>query len=228
MESVESLRPTTLIVGASGDLLEVGRVLGRQGERIGLLSRNTRVLHQFKERLLDWGVDAEIFMADVTDSQRVLEAFMQFSVWSKRLDRLIYNVGVLSTEPASEVTESELARVMGANFFGFVNCFQLAQPMFQRFGSGHVIAMSGTDAIVLENSPVAYATSKASLRIYIQALRGELEEKGILFSELFLGQMRDGFDLRELTCEEIVTGVLQVIESKLPRHVIGNAHSGTK
>lgn len=116
MESLDGHRPATLIVGVSGDLLEVARELGRQGERIGLLSRNTGLIYRYQERLQSWGVDCEVFVADVTESQGVLNAMMKFSAWSPRVDRLIYNVGVLSTESAASVTEGELARVMGANF----------------------------------------------------------------------------------------------------------------
>jgi short-subunit dehydrogenase len=112
MESLSKHAPATLIVGVSGDLLEVARELGRQGERVGLLSRNAQLLYRYKERLEGWGVKCEAFVADVTESQGVLNAMMSFSAWSPRLDRLIYNVGVLSTENAATVTESELSRVM--------------------------------------------------------------------------------------------------------------------
>ncbi|MBK6767374.1 MAG: SDR family NAD(P)-dependent oxidoreductase [bacterium] len=225
MESVAQLRPATLIVGPSGDLLDVARILGRRGEVIGLLSRDAARLQTFKDRLLGWGVDADLFLADVTDSSQVLDAFMRFSGWSKRLDRMIYNVGVLSNEPASEVTQTELSRAMAANFFGFVNCFQLALPMFQRLNRGHVVSISGAPALELDSSPVAYATSKASLKIYLQALRRELSDNGIRFSELYLGQMQDGYDVRELRCEEVVSGVLQVLVSQADRMLVGNTRT---
>lgn len=228
MEPVNHLRPATLIIGPSGDLLDVARVLGRRGDLIGLLSRDAERLGQFKQRLSSWGVEAESFDADVTDSAAVLGAFSSFAGWSKRLDRMIYNIGVLSNEPASEVTQTELSRAMAANFFGFVNCFQLALPMFQRLNGGHVVSISGSPALELDSSPVAYATSKASLKIYVQALRRELGESGIRFSELYLGQMKDGYDVRELRCEEVVTGVLQILESQAERLVVGNTRDERK
>lgn len=221
MESINHRAPATLIVGVSGDLLEVARELGRQGERIGLLSRNTQLLYRYKERLEGWGVECEAFAADVSESQSVLNAMMSFSAWSPRADRLIYNVGVLSTETAATVTESELSRVMGANFFGFVNCFQLVQPMFQRLGQGHAVVVSSVAALEPETQPVAYAASKASLKIYVNSLRKEVVKYRIRISEIYLGQIATSDGPRDLTCEEIVAGVCHVIQSKPERFLIG-------
>lgn len=221
MESLEHATPATLIVGVSGDLLEVGRALGRNGEKIGLLSRNTQLLYRYKERLEEFGVTCEAFVADVTESQGVLNALMRFSAWSPRVDRFIYNVGVLSTERAENVTEGELARVMGANFFGFVNCFHLIQPMFQRLGHGHAVVMSSASAMNPDEQPVAYAASKASLRIFLKALRRELAGKNITLTELFLGQIQVGGATRDLTCEEIVDGLMRVIVDRPDEYLVG-------
>ncbi len=221
LEYLERHAPATLIVGVSGDLLEVARALGRNGEKIGLLSRNAHLLNRYKERLEEFGVDCQAFVADVTESHGVLNAIMKFSDWSPRVDRMIYNVGVLSTERAERVTEGELARVMGANFFGFVNCFQLVQPMFQRLGHGHVVAMSSAAAMNPDEQPVAYAASKASLRIFLKALRRELAGKNITLTELFLGQVRVGEEGRDLTCEEIVEGLMRVLVDKPDEFLVG-------
>ncbi len=222
MESLASHKPTTLIVGVSGDLLDVAREMGREGERVALMSRNADLLIRYKEKLEGWGVECEMFVADVTDSQSVLNAMMKFSAWSPRVDRLIYNVGVLSTESAATMTESELSRVMGANFFGFVNCFQLIQPMFQRLGSGHAIVLSSASAISPDDQPVAYAASKASLKIFLTALRKEIVGKKIAVTEVFLGQMPTSSGLRDLTCEEIVAGLRSALHTRPDRVLIGN------
>jgi len=221
LESLERYAPATLIVGVSGDLLEVGRALGRNGEKIGLLSRNAQLLNRYKERLEEFGVECQAFVADVTESHGVLNAIMKFSEWSPRVDRMIYNVGVLSTERAEKVTEGELARVMGANFFGFVNCFQLIQPMFQRLGHGHAVVMSSAAAMNPDGQPVAYAASKASLRIFLKALRRELAGKHITLTELFLGQVKIGEEGRDLTCEEIVDGLMRVLVDKPDEFLVG-------
>jgi short-subunit dehydrogenase len=218
---MKELKPLTLLVGVSGDLLEVAKMLGRRGERIALMSRNEQNMRLYQDRLAGLGIPARYFVADVTESDQVLQAFQALSKSSERLDRLIYNVGVVSNESASSVTGPEMSRVMSANFFGFVNCLQLALPMFKRLGHGHAITISSSRAMNPEASPVAFAASKSSLQIYIRALREELRGKDVAFSELFLGVMQGSAGVRYLTAEEIVEGILHVIEHKPERHLIG-------
>lgn len=214
---------TTLLVGASPDLVELAQLLGRDGERIGLMARDEPRLRQFKERLDARGVECETFVADVTESESVLQAYQRFAAWSRRLDRLIYNVGMVSHENAAEVTSSSLHKAMSTNFFGFVNCVQLGMPMFKRTGGGHVLTISSTRTLD-HDQPVAYAASKASLQIYISALRRELSESAFKISEVFLGQIRSGQGWRDLACEEIVQGVRCAIHEQPPRYVIGETN----
>ena len=214
------------MVGASPDLVELGMILGRTGERIGLMARTESRLRQFKQRLSDHNVDCESFVTDVTESGSVLIGFQRFSEWSRRLDRLIYNVGMVSRESAVELTAPELHRVMSTNFFGFVNCLQLAMPMFKRTGRGHVITISSVHALDGEQ-PVAYAASKASLRIYTDALRRELSDVSIKISEVYLGQMRHGGEWRDLTCEEIVAALDDVIVNQPERSFAGTNTEST-
>jgi short-subunit dehydrogenase len=203
---------TTLIAGVSADLIELAHRLGKNGEQIGLISRTPERLKQYQDWLAEHGCRCEIFPADVTDAASIAQAFEDFAAWSQRLDRLIYNVGMISSELTLELTDIELQRVMGANFFGFANCFRMAYPMFKRTGGGHVIALSSVKALYPDSSPVAYSASKASLQIYISAIRRETQDDHIHFTELFLGQKSVGLQARNLTREEIVEGFLHILE----------------
>lgn len=225
MESLERESPATLIIGVSGDLLEVARALGRNGEKIGLVSRNAELLYRYKDRLEEFDVNCAAFVADVTDSQGVLNMMTKFCAWSPRVDRLIYNVGVLSNERAMYGSEGELEKAMGASFYGFVNCYQLVQPMFQRLGKGHAIVMSNSVGVDSDAQPSAYATSKASLRIFLKALRKELSISSIQITEVTLGQFPQGEAMRDLTCEEIVTGLMHVLGNKPEEFLIGELNS---
>jgi len=211
---------TTLIVGASPDLVEMAKLLGRDGGRIGLLSRNATALQQFKDRLTARDVQAECFVGDVTEAGSVQSAFARIVEWSPRLDCMIYNVGIVSHETASTITSRGLHKVMSPNFFGFVNCFQLALPMFRRNGPGHAITLSSAHALD-EVQPIAYAASKASLRIYLAALRRELAGQNIDISEVYLGQKQEANGWRDLVCEEIIDGMLRVIAERPERFLIG-------
>jgi short-subunit dehydrogenase len=213
---------TTLIVGASPDLVEMAKLLGRDGGRIGLLSRNAATLQQFKDRLTARDVHAQYFVGDVTETGSVQSAFARVAEWSPQLDCMIYNVGIVSHETASAITSRGLHKVMSPNFFGFVNCFQLALPLFRRNGRGHAITLSSAHALD-EVQPVAYAASKASLRIYITALRRELAGQNLEISEVYLGQKQEANGWRDLVCEEIIDGMLRVVAERPERFLIGGS-----
>jgi short-subunit dehydrogenase len=203
---------TTLIAGVTAELMEVAQELGRRGERIALLSHTEPRLRQFQTRLLEQQIECEVFAADVTDPTAVLKAFKALGQWSVRLDRLIYNVSMASSEAATELTESTFHRVMSTNFLGFVNCFQLALPMFKRTGSGHVIAIPGGVAPPTDEEGVAFAASKASLQIYLAALRRELSTENIFVTEL---------RLRTHNRVEILAGFTHILDHRPSRFSLG-------
>lgn len=221
MESLDRHPPCTIIVGVSGDLLEVARQLGRQGEQIGLLSRNTQLLYRYKELLDECGVRCQAYAMDVTQAQSVLNTLMTLAAWSPRVDRMIYNISVLAAECDSEAGGSELARMMEASFLGFVNCFQLLQPMFKRLGHGHALLM--TEAVSPDGGPDAIASvGQASLRIYLKALRNELIGQNISLTEVQLGRVPQGETVRDLTCEEVVAGLFDAIRNRPTELTIGH------
>jgi NAD(P)-dependent dehydrogenase (short-subunit alcohol dehydrogenase family) len=160
--------------------------------------------------------------ASVTDGKQVIKAFEKIVDWSPRLDRLIYNVGIEPEDAAKEIfSGAELVRVMGLNFYGFVNCFSLAHPMFKRLGRGHAVVICGSAALSLENQPAAYAASRAALQIYLRALRREISGTQIVATELYLGRTQTVRGPRRLSRKEIVAGALQVLRSRPPKYVIG-------
>lgn len=216
------MEKTTLIVGASPDLVEMAKLLGRDGEQIGLVSRTENKLQQYKERLASRGISAEYFVGDVTETSSVQEAFARVAAWSPQIDRMIYNVGIVSHETASTITSRGIHKVMSPNFFGFVNCFQLCLPMFRRSGNGHAVTISSVHALD-EIQPVAYAASKAALRIYIAALRRELNRDRVQISEVYLGQKQEANGWRDLVCEEIIQGLMRVISERPERFLIGES-----
>ncbi|RPH93237.1 SDR family NAD(P)-dependent oxidoreductase [candidate division KSB1 bacterium] len=212
---------TTLIAGASPDLVEAARLLGRRGERVALIARAELQLSEFRISLDAEGIACWIFPADVTEPSQVMKAFTNLTGWSKRLDRLIYNAGVVSSELTADLTGSEMHRVMSANLFGFVNCFQLAHPMFKRTGGGHAVIVSNSSAYGSDTIGAAYTASKASLQIYAATLRRELADENIRISELHLGKMQDGPDWRYLYQAEVVAAVMRMLDEKHDRYVVG-------
>ena len=224
MTSLEQECPTTLIVGVSPVMIALADEIVKRGERVVLLFR-TKDRQREVMAATNWAPGAvQSLVASVTDGKQVIKAFEKIVERSPRLDCLIYNVGI---EPDAAIKEvfsgAELVRVMGLNFYGFINCFSLAHPMFKRLGRGHAVVICGAAALALENQPAAYAASRAALQIYLRALRREISETHIIATELYLGRTQTVRGPRRLSRREIVTGVLQVLRSRPAKYVIGKS-----
>ncbi|MBM3324118.1 MAG: SDR family oxidoreductase [Calditrichaeota bacterium] len=213
--------PTTLVAGVSPAMLTVAGELIRQNQRVILFFRT-------KERLQEMLSDASWdrtsmlpLVASVTDGKAVVRAFERIIEWTLRLDSLIYNIGIEPEEEGEDFSGAQLVRIMGQNFYGFVNCFSLALPIFKRIGRGHAVVICGAAALSLDKQPAAYAASRAALQIYLRALRRELEEEKIVVTEMYLGHTPTVRGPRKLSQREIVQGILQALRSRPTKYVIG-------
>lgn len=224
MESLENYPPTTLIVGPSLELLDAARILCRRGEQVALMSRSDVRLEQLQTQFSGESLSCATFRADVTEPGETLTALAAMAKWSPRLDRLIYNRRVVSSEQATQVPESEMNRVMGANLFGFVNCFQLAQPMFKRLGGGTAIIISDSRLRGPEETGVAYDASQSALQIYLAALRREVAPDQIHICELVIGTIREHDVLRNPNDAEVVNAICHVIDQHPDRFSIGESN----
>jgi short-subunit dehydrogenase len=218
---------TTLLIGISPELAEAGRILGETGERIGLMSRDAARLEEYLRWYRDHGVDSAHFPVDVTEPESVLSAFTAVAHWSHRIDRLIYNVNVASSEAAVNLTPSELHRVMQSNFFGFVNCLQLAIPVFRHYQGGTALIISAQAHLPTEEDfGVANSASRSSLQIYNNALRKELAGTNVSVCELAVGWKSDGTGWCPLDTADVADGILYCLRERPHRHQIGITQLG--
>jgi len=219
--SLENEPRTTLIAGVSPAMLAVTDTLVEQGERVVLFFRTKEKLQELIAHP-PWKKEAVLpLLASVTDGKAVIRAYERLIEWSLRLDCLIYNVGFEPNDETQTFSGAELVRVMGLNFYGFVNCFSLALPMFKRVGRGHAVIICGAAALALEGQPAAYAASRAALQIYLRALRRELTGQAISVTELYIGRKPTVRGPRQLSQREIVEGILQALRSRPGKHIMG-------
>jgi NADP-dependent 3-hydroxy acid dehydrogenase YdfG len=213
--------PTTLIAGVSPAMLTVASELLAQSQRAIFLFRTKEKLQEMMSAGT-WDKESALSLAaSVTDGKAVVRAFEKIIEWTLRLDCLIYNVGVEPDDEGQDFSGAQLVRIMGQNFYGFVNCFSLALPIFKRIERGHAVIICGSAALSLEKQPAAYAASRAALQIYLRALRRELADDDIVITELYLGHTPTVRGPRKLSQREIVQGILQVLRSRPTKYVIG-------
>ena len=116
---------------------------------------------------------------DVTDREQVEavagEALARFG----RIDAWVNNAGVIPWSLFEDTTEEEFRRTLEVNLMGAVYGSWAALPAMRRQGSGVIVNIASTAALVALPLGSAYSASKAGLFAFGDSLRRELRGSGI-------------------------------------------------
>ncbi len=119
-------------------------------------------------------------MCDVSDRDKVHEAFDRIKEEFGRIDILVNNAGLASWGNfIHDTTFEEWDKVMKANIYGPYNCIREVLPVMRAQKAGHIINMSSS--ITQMNIPTGgpYAVAKAGLETLTRVVAAEETSKGI-------------------------------------------------
>jgi short-subunit dehydrogenase len=222
MTRVPSSSVRIIITGASSGIGKaVARELADCGCRLLLVARRQELLEGLAGSLGSPGQVA-VLAGDITHAhtRSAILAHVQ-DVW-QGVDVLINNAGIGSEGPFEELSSDDFRRIFEVNFFAPVDLIRDLLPWLKRSNQEHrrPVARSGNGSrqltvpmIVNVGSvlghravpwKVAYSASKFALHGFSDALRGELQERGIHLlhlcpstteSEFFENLLHDGNQL---------------------------------
>lgn len=171
-----------LIAGASAGL---GRALARcfheAGAKLALVARDARRLLELQAQELKPGkAEAEIFPADLLDiegiprlTEKIKDTFRQ------PVDVLVYCAAMSCYGEVERTPFETIEQVTRLNYLAGVRLVQeLLGPMKER-GSGQVVWIGSASAYLGRPLSAAYTASKAAVRCFCEALRGEVGRFGI-------------------------------------------------
>lgn len=93
---------------------------------------------------------------------------------------LLFNIaGVGLAGTHDQVTDDDLAWVMGVNFWGVAWMTRAFLPLLRRSDDARLVNVSSVFGLAAPAGNVAYAASKFAVRGFSEALRWELEDSGI-------------------------------------------------
>lgn len=180
-----SPRKNILITGASRGIGQaIARLAAQQGWGIGLnYHRSEQEALTLAEELRQMGAQVVCLQADVSQQTQVQHMFREFDQALGPLHALINNAGVLASFLITEVDESKLTQLYGANVFSAYYC---AREAVLRMST----AQGGTGGAIVNMSSVAsrlgglsggsaYAGSKGALDSFNLALAKEVGTQGI-------------------------------------------------
>lgn len=178
---------TILITGASSGLgAALARAYAKEGVVLGLMGRNEERLNHIAAECIAKGAKVRIGVVDVRDAD-AMRAWIEAFDAEYAVELLIANAGVSAGLGEFGEGEAQVRAIFDVNISGVINSvWPLAEHMVKR-GRGQIAIMSSLAGFRHLPSAPAYSASKACVRVYGEALRGQLRRHGVRVSVICPG-----------------------------------------
>jgi len=172
---------TALITGASKGLGKaMALALAEAGASIALVSRDEKRLEEVAKQIRDGGGRAEVFVADVTDEDRIARVRDAVAgAFGGGLHILINNAGINIRKPLIDFTLAEWRSVMDTNLTSVFLLCRAFVPLMKGHGCGRIINLTSMMSHISLPGRTAYSSSKTALLGFSRALALELAGDGI-------------------------------------------------
>lgn len=181
-----------LITGASSG---IGQALALEyaapGVHLALGGRDSDRLHSTAKQCRTKGAEVTTSLTPVTD-QAAMAAWIGEIDSAHPLDLVVANAGISGgAGNKNGESEAQARGIFDVNFTGMLNTVWPAIEAMRKRGVGGQIAITSSMAALtpLPGAP-AYATSKAAVKFYGEALHGALKPEGIVVSTICPGFVR--------------------------------------
>ena len=171
-------RVVVITGGTAGIGRAIARRFAREGDRIGLISRDQSALEETQRELEGLGAQVAIAAADVADADAVFEAAAEFEHNLGPIDIWINDAMETVFSTVAEITPEEFRRVTEVTYLGFVYGSMAALKVMGPRGHGKIIQMGS--ALAYRGIPLqsAYCGAKHAIRGFTDSLRTELLHDG--------------------------------------------------
>lgn len=130
---------------------------------------------------------------DITDQASVAAGVGAALERFGQLDVLVNNAGVGQIGALEELSEDEIARAMGVNFFGTLNVLRAVLPQMRKQRRGRILTLTSMGGFRGRPAIGIYNASKFALEGAHEALAGEVAPLGIAVTMIEPGLFRSGF-----------------------------------
>jgi short-subunit dehydrogenase len=176
-----------LITGASSGIgAALAETFAEKGVRLALGGRSTERLAAISQTCRARGAEVEATAIDVVDRGAVAE-WIVATDRRHPLDLLIANAGVSGGTLGGTETEDQTRRIFAVNIDGVLNTVFPILPAMLARKSGQIGIVSSLAGYRGFPGAPAYGASKAAVKVWGEALRGDLAAKGIGVSVIMPG-----------------------------------------
>jgi len=179
-----------LITGASKGIGEyLARNYAAKGVNLFLCARNHKDLESVKIECDKLNANTYIKSIDVTNKD-ALKEWINEILKDHQIDLVIANAGIgISSGPDGEV-EEQCRTIFDVNLYGVLNTLLPIIPYFKDKKKGQIAIISSLAAFRGLPSCPSYSASKAAVKSYGEALRGELYEYNVGVTVVCPGYIR--------------------------------------
>jgi len=202
---------TALITGASTGIGAVyADRLAKRGYDLILVARSAEKLSQTAQRLKSTGRNIEIISADLTSKEDVQRIAERLST-DPAITALVNNAGVGSAGKLLESKIDDLESMIYLNVTALTRLALAALPGFIERKNGLLINIASVVALAPELLNGTYSGSKAYVVNFTQALKNEVEGKGVTVQAVLPGATatpfwdRAGLPVEHLPSEWVMT-----------------------
>lgn len=116
---------------------------------------------------------------NVGDREQMEALFADIGASEGRIDVMVNNAGIQRVGLTETFDPDVWRQVVEVHLFGMFNCTALALPFMKRQGSGVILSMASTTAIVGVPGRGPYTASKGAISAWTRSLAVEVAEAGI-------------------------------------------------
>jgi 3-oxoacyl-[acyl-carrier protein] reductase len=178
----------SLVTGGNGGLgRRICHALAEAGSNIAVVCRSSREdAEGVASELRQQDVKSEVFLADVTIREQIIDLYERVLASFGRIDVLVNNAAFNQSVPFQDLdglTPELWEQILTANTTGPFLCMREIAPIMKRQGNGRIVNISSVAGFTPTGSSIAYAVSKSGLnhltRCFAVALAPEILVNGV-------------------------------------------------
>lgn len=216
---------TTLITGSSRGIgAAIALRLAKDGFDIALNDLNEGMFenNDIAEKIREFGVKCEIFLADVSDYSQCEEMVGSVKEKFGGLDVLVNNAGITKDGLMARMSEEQYDKVIAVNQKSVFNMMKLAGKIMMKQRSGRIINMASVAGLYGNPGQINYSASKAAVIGMTKTVAKELGSRGVGVNAVAPGFIKT--PMTDKLTEEQKNAVLNLIAMKrygLPEEIAG-------
>jgi NADP-dependent 3-hydroxy acid dehydrogenase YdfG len=176
------------VTGASSGLGEaLALELSRGGTAVTLCARRVELLEGLAERIRKAGGHARAAVLDVTRASDVRKAVEEAEAELGPIDLVVANAGLGINSPAGKIRTEWIDQMIDINLKGAMYTVVAILPGMLERGSGNVVGVSSLAGYRGMPGSAVYSASKAGLSTFLEAIRAEAGERGVVVTDVCPG-----------------------------------------